>query len=276
MRQGYESDRYIETYLGDGVLRFQDTSLLSCSLNEDYCDLRSVYPFSEADIDEYDLRGFISAMVISNPLKPFRAPIDSITAVYKQHSVVDLQKYDPDKLPENCRRILKKSKLEIHNLNPTQHTDRVAEVYKNLIQRHQIQHTTDYTRRQFDNLLIAEGAVLLGNWHQNEYIGFNLYYISGEDVYYHLSAQTEASYALKSNHQMMNESILMFKSMGFGRLLLGSVPDGGSEGLKRFKTAYSHYERQNFISKKLINPSIYAKLSEGMEGNFFPLYRSSQ
>ena len=106
-------------------------------------------------------------------------------------------------------------------------------------------------------------------------INYSLFYMDGDNVYYHLSAQSPEGYKKNSNFIMMDYAIRFFKNLGFDQLELGASPDGDSgSGLKRFKGGFANRVLPNKIIKLIHNKEIYDRLSKGKEGDFFPLYRS--
>lgn len=296
--QGYASDLYKNIYLKENDLLFDD--FIERRIDENYSDLVSVYPFSMHD--KYLLWsipnencgrsfGFVSGTFITNPLHSVSG--QDCDEKYKEHYIVDLQKFSFDKLPENHKRNIKKQfKARDDGLgflttqvetNPEGMEPLVHNVYDNLIKRHKIRESawTHYSKSQIRDLLRVPGAVLFStkysfdDWHiGSQVVNYTLFYIDGSDVYYHIGCQTDKGYEMNSNFMAIFTAIIFFKNLGLDRLLLGSVPDGESgEGLRRFKSGFSTSSKWNHIIKVIYNPEVYAKLSEGKSGDFFPAYR---
>jgi len=199
---------------------------------------------------------------------------------YKKHHIADLKKYKEANLPENHRRNIKKAYRAgsvYMNMQPNV-MGRAAMahgIYQNLVARHEIpdQWFTNYDQKQFEMLLEVPGAVLFQYNGPDGVEGISLFYFNGENVYYHLSAQTQLGYDSASMFAMMDTAFNFFRRLGASRILLGSVPETGSEGLERFKSGFCDQWKTNRILKCIFDPDLYNELSKDKSGDYFPLYR---
>lgn len=304
IKTGYSSDEYKKVYSSSTVhvdLEDSVTCIFSNTGGRPATakDLASIYPF-DVENRSYmpkSTETTVTTTIITNPLieRPHLAAqvgLDNMIK-YKEHYIVDLQSYDVAKLPENHRRNIRKNDknkgLDLPFVtveicaNPVLWHNRVSDMYDNLVERHDIKEGswTAYSREQIKMLLEVPGSVLFRVLHYNnifhlpDVVNYSLFYIDGPNVYYQLSSMSSKGYKANANFIMMHEAITFFKGLGFDKLLLGAVPDGGSDGLLRFKKGFSTSSSWNYIIKHVNNQPLYDKLCEGKEDNgFFPLYRS--
>lgn len=292
MLKGYLSTQYTNIYshLGEIVpLEHSEGSLLLRKINDQDCDLSNIYPFLTYNkgIPAYDLQNAIheynpvTVTIVTDPLKPL---VSSLPAEdYKEHAVVELDKYNFNNLSDNVKRNIKtaKSDLEINMriLDPLHHP--LHKMYQNLVKRHNItSELTNYTLEQMEGILDVPGAVSFTakedpkgdrNWIP-KIVNRSVFYIQGDDAYYVLGCQSDEGYSLKSNFLLMHEAIETFKKLGLNRLLLGSAPEG-NEGLKRFKKGFSTQMVTNQIIKLVCNEEKYASMVDGRNNDNFPAYR---
>ena len=283
IKTGYSSEEYKRVYpnyapVDDCIIR---------DICDGYVDYINVYPFfmEKDNACYYWGSSVVSATMVTNPLSGL-----TIGYPYKEHYIVDLPSYDFKDLPENHRRNIKRYIKEdsevtlVSRIVTNKHDgieDYIHNYYQNLVKRHNISGVTDYSKGQIRQLIDVPGAVLFETlyyksiFHIPYTINYSLFYIDGDDVYYHLSAQNDEGYKLASNFVMMHTAITFFKSLGLNKLLLGAVADtSAGNGLQRFKKGFSTESRWNHIVKYVVNNEKYVELSEGKTGDYFPLYRS--
>jgi len=262
----------------------------------------------------YKNQGLVAGVFVTDPLSPdynqktgyftsdYNFCLESMSEIegvtvkpYKTHAIVDLQSYDSSKLPENHRRNIKKAStggyhhgdrdwLSVEVCTIPQHYSKlVMSLYSNLKDRHTISSDswTNYSLEQIEILLIVPGAVLFktvrhdGMFGQSvEIVNYSLFYIDGNNVYYHLSCQSDTGYKMNSNFLMMDTAIKFFKGLGLNKLELGGAADGTSgEGLWRFKKGFANETKQNHIIKVIYDKDHYNGMCEGKEDNGrFPAY----
>lgn len=293
MTTGYCSLTYADTYRSQGEILELGSSravmLKRPIADTAFFDVCSIYPFLTC-IDPYYLMSDVfdvfkkhrpvSALIITDPLvggvSEDRIPLQP----YKQHHVCTLNKYSIKDLPENHRRNIRKAQksLQVMIEHPPQVDNTwlhiYADIYKNLIQRHNIKPTanTFYQKEHFRTLMGAPGAVLFKCLDGEYVVNTSLFYITGKNAYYHLSCQSENGYKLQSNFLMMHTAIEYFASLGLDRLEIGATADGAStDGLARFKAGFGDDVLWNYIGRSILRADIYEQL--GGTGEFFPAYR---
>lgn len=294
---GYASKQYAEVYSEPNTtIKFRNGFYLERDIpNTNFVDRCNVYPFLATNNypslceDEWEQKDLVSCCYITNPLfSTAGLPLGNLGKTifsYKSHSVVNLKEYDLAKLPTNHRRHIKHSSLLDVTIIPSP-VDYGLDVYathKFLQKRHGITGPTAYTKEQIIKLLEVPGAFLFrssteveeGHCYKEISLGYCLFYMLGNDVYYHVGAMFSEGYTEQANFKMIHEACRFFKQLGFDRLLLGSVPDGAEgEGLRRFKEGFSLGNTvNNFIIKTINNSEVYSKLSEGHDTDMFPRYR---
>lgn len=281
---GYASRSYAEVYTDPNTSLFWASGfILKKNIpDSDYFDWSSVYPFLPTNAHNHLLEimwefpNLVSSCFITNPLFHCTHVGFDYVQPYKSHAVVNLKEYDADKLPENHRRHIKKAKLEVSiAAMPEKYIDLVYCLGHILKEKHNITGITNYSKEQTLNLLRVPGAFLFCAF-DNIIVNSTLFYILGNDVYYHLSYMSEEGYKLSTNFQVIHEACMFFKQLGFDRLLLGSVPDGAEgEGLLRFKQGFAAGNTvNNYIIKIINNREKYEELSKDKpDTDFFPKYR---
>lgn len=284
---GYYSKEYQQVYKVHGTIDHETNMIVRPIPLSGYQDAISIYPF-DLDAHQHSLEvaerhaGIVSSIGISDPLGMPLTDRPS-TEAYKHHHICDLKKYSEHTLPENHRRNIKKCFKTGHiamNMLPNVIGTAAAchQVYQNLVRRHEIPDAwfTNYSQEQFEHLLEAPGAILFQYFGKDNALeGISLFYFNGANVYYHLSAQSEVAYENASMFGMMHTALRFFKKLGANRVVLGSVPEGGSDGLERFKAGFSHNWKHNYITRIIHDQEAYEILSKGKESTgFFPQYRS--
>lgn len=108
-------------------------------------------------------------------------------------------------------------------------------------------------------------------------LGYQMYYRSGEDIYWHLSCYSEEGYSVSISYKMIYHAINLFKKAGFRYLHLGAGAgiNNSSPGLEEFKKGWSNLTKPNYIVKEIVDRNLYFKLSEGKSDAFFPRYRGT-
>ena len=288
--KGYSSPEYQSVYKSEKAHRhFTYRKILGTEL----LDRTSIYPFYPREIDlseVFDGNGCITTTVISDPLNNnaewFRG---NYIENYKQHAVVCLPNWSSTIYPENHKRNIKKGQKEedflvseVVTFDPKNLVGDFKRVYNILIERHNIAQDawTHYSEDQIEQLLNVPGAVLFRtSFHEDDEdngktAGYSLFFIDGDNVYYHIGCQTELGYKNNSNFIMMDTAIRFFQRLGLKYLEIGASPDGGGGGLKRFKEGFANETRTNRIIKVIHDQDKYNELCKDKSGDFFPLYRS--
>jgi hypothetical protein len=282
IKTGYSSTEYAEVYENENsqVLGFPYENFLKNKIpGTEYYDYSNVYPFLANNYhwlaDDFD-KNAVSSVLITNPLREVVINRSMELEVYKEHSVVELSKYSLENLPTNHKRNINKSNLNVTVApNPSSFYFFMDAVYGILREKHGIKGITNYNKEQIAKLLSVPGTYLFVTSAEGYIVNYCLFYAMDNDIYYHIGTSTARGYELQSNFQVIHEACLFFKQLGFNRLLLGAVPDGGGDGLKRFKSGFATKTVNNYILKTIINSEIYAKLSENKPDNgFFPRYKA--
>lgn len=305
----YSDPTYIATFKTAGNLchinnNFAGVMLERSIPNTKFTDLCSIYPFHSStatDLVAYKKdkkiykelkdKGIISMVLVSNPLKDIVSShlgfndLENVSGFdticpFKTHFIIDLNKSLI--LPQNHRRNIRKAseEIEVKNViltpsNIEEYSDKFADVYSVLAERHNITGLPNFSRWQLANQLRVKGTILLEALKEGKTCGFLLFYLEENNAYYHLGCYTEEGYKVCASYALMDSAIKFFKQIGINTILLGGSSGSGSEdGLYRFKQGWANSSKQNYLLFKIINPEIYKELSKEKSGNYLPLYRS--
>jgi len=291
VRTGYLSQEYLDTFTRLGEV-LSDPQTGSCLIkrkipNTDYFDYISPYPFSffphRPKIDDRA----ISSLIITPPIDPIKtSEYIRYGQPYKDHYIVDLQDSSISKYSEQHKRNVNKAKGEIEiNVGPPSNLQ--WQCYQELMKRHSTpeDYITNYDLETFKKLFSVPGSLCFNNFLLRSYmvgmsrhfLGFGLFYIQNQDVYFHIGASTLEGYENGNSYLIINHAITVFKHLGYRYLILGAEHTSGNNGgLSRFKSGWGSFIKTNKIIKHIHNQEIYDMLSKNVnkESKYFPLYRS--
>lgn len=302
---GYNSLLYAKSFEGVGKLissKHGDISLLERDIpgtNEK--DLISLYPLntspegfytsSEGFYDDLRDKDHVSATLILSPLFDLPYGVSDlkerdwdIIKDYKEHYIVDLSK--PiwmasdhwDKVRTFAKTGYEVSMRVLYPHNVVDYARRFHKLYQTLVKKRGIEGVTNFSEqsiiRQFQvpGLLVFEVLDERG-----DPMAIRTFYLDGQDnCYFHLGAASHKAFAKAPGHSQAihYEAITYLKQLGLSKLVLGSIPDVGGEGLRSFKQGFSNMEtKTNLIVMKVLNQDIYDKLVSSRNTEYVPPYR---
>jgi hypothetical protein len=200
---------------------------------------------------------------------------------FKRHFVVDLAAGAPGVHAAHRRNIQRAARsVDVDIVDgPTTLLPIWLELYDVLVRRHGITGLHAFSPTSFAAQLAVPGMVAVRAVAGGETVGITLWMDHGEDIYYHLGAQSEAGYAMASSFAMFDAAIAHFRAAGRRRIDLGGGAGlrESSDGLTRFKAGWTDTTMPALLGGRVLDAVAYAQLgNEARDTSFFPAYRAGQ
>lgn len=256
-------------------------------------DLRAPYPiFCCADwaalgADLSALSGPVSLTAVTDPFGDYtpaqlQACFPDLAAPYKEHFVIELARAEAQLAGHHARNIRKaRAAVAVERCErPAEYLDAWAELYANLVRRHQIDGPAAFSRASLAAQLAVPGLALYRALAGGETVGMVLWFLQDEVGYYHLAAYSDRGYALRASYALFAAAIddlagqLRWLSLGAG----AGVRSDGDDGLTRFKRGWATGTRTAYLCGRIFDRERYDALAaaRGASDGFFPLYRTPQ
>ncbi len=294
---GYMHASYAASFVGSGQPRelpgchgwviLQPIAGFSCQ------DARGCYPlfacqdWSQLPEDLEDLNGeIISLAMVADPFGNYDQALlkrcfPEVLHAYKEHYVIDLERWQLATLPSNHQRNVKKAlkRMEVEECeHPPAWSEDWTELYANLIRRHAIHGTAAFSREALTRQLQVPGIVMFRAAHGPTTVGMVIWYVQGQVGYYHLGAYSDLGYELQASFALFFHSIDYF-SHRLSYLNLGAgagVYSSRAGGLERFKRGWATGTRTAYLCGRIYDRPRYDEVAtaRGVSGDdFFPIYR---
>lgn len=261
--------------------------------NSEHVDATGCYPFFVCrdwqalrdDLDALSER-CVSLALVTDPLGDWTPQLlgecfPDVCKPFKTHYLVDLPTLENSQLSSHHRRNARKGlkQVEVELCDPPQAwVEAWSQLYDVLIARHEIEGIAAFSRASFEQQLRVPGARLYRAEAGGEVVGMVLWYVQGDDAYYHLGAYTPAGYDMNASFAIFSRSIEQMRDAGLRRLCLGGGAGASkaSEGLVRFKRGWSNQTCEVYFCGRIFQPDVYRALTEAAgtgESAYFPAYR---
>lgn len=301
MISGYIHPRYAYSFseMGRPVrLRHSGGWVLERSIFQTgHNDAMGIYPYMccrdwgqiDRDLEELQNR-LVSLVLVTDPLGDFdpiflKDRFTDLCRPFKTHYVVDLSRYNPDDLPVNHKRNIKKNsgqvKIEVGERPPAD-LDTWQDLYDNLVRRHKIAGMLTFSRSIFKTQLQVPGLYVFKGFVGDETAGMLLWYRHRETICYHLGAFSPLGYKHSLSFVLFDYAIRYFQEKNFTRLNLGGgagTREDPDDGLARFKRGWSNQTFKTYLCGKIFDRTTYDRLSLGRsraENDYFPTYREGE
>ncbi len=128
-----------------------------------------------------------------------------------------------------------------------------------------------FSRPFFDRLAEQlSDRVILGTARIGERpVASTMILLDGETAFYYLACSTQEGRRVCAMNALVHDAVMELARRGLRRFHLG----GGSEGLRAFKTRFSPHRVPYFVGKAVFDRDRYARLRQGRNLSFFPVYR---
>jgi hypothetical protein len=298
---GYQSEEYTKSFQEWGKPIKLDSSqgwIIQRKVPEkSLYDVMGCYPFmvcSDWEKIEEDLsrleNSLVSLTLVTDPAGIYhqellRSVFPDLCQVFKEHFVVDLQTGWKQEISNNHKRNAKKAakNVEIEHIDdPHKYLDTWCCLYDKLIERHNINGMTAFSRTAFDLQLKAPGIGAHRAVYKGQTVGMVLWYLHEQHVYYHLGAYSDTGYEEKASFAIFMQAMQEFAAQGKKRVYLGAGAGlnlQADDGLTRFKRGWANSTRTVYLCGRILDRPNYAALVQefGLQQNsYFPAYRSPE
>ena len=262
---------------------FTDVDAMGCYplfFCQDWCQLHS-------DLQNVDGE-LVSLAIVTDPFGKFdkRYLGDSFDSVipFKEHFIVDLQLSTSDLVSAHHRYYARKAVkcLQVEECpEPIKCIDEWVALYTNLMSRHGLSGIKTFSRDAFARQLEIPGTVMFRVLHQHVTVAAQIWFVQGEVGYSHLTALSEAGYALRASYALYWFAMEYF--LGKVRWLdLGAgagTNNNANDGLSEFKRGWSSGTRTTYFCGRIFNRERYAEITKATystDTNYFPAYRKGE
>ncbi len=194
---------------------------------------------------------------------------------FKEHYLCDLSgnnEYSSHHRYE-IRKALKS--LEVRKIDFKDYIVEWNKLYQNLIDKHGIKGVQAFSKEYFLELQNIN-PLMFGAFSDGTLVSAHLWFEHSDYAYSHLAASNEIGYKLSAAYPLIDASLKYFRESGVKMVDLGG--DSGTTDLKGklafFKKGFSNMSKFCYLCGKIIDKSIYDKLSSGIDTNYFPAYRA--
>jgi hypothetical protein len=300
-KKGYLNKTYAEAFkqIGNPIkLKYSNGWILKRKIpGTKYYDAMGCYPLFmclswvnlHRDIKEIE-NDLVSLSVVTDPFGNFNENILYNTFVdvvipFKEHFIIDLNKFIEQKVSKNHQRNSKKS-LKNLDIEICQEPDKYIkdwiDLYENLKERHTIKGITKFSNYSFEKQFKVPGLTKFIAKHNNQVLGMVLFYENDDKVYYHLASYCDLGYKMNASFAIFWEAIKYYKKENYRWIDLGAgeglKPDS-SDGLTRFKKGWATDKKNVYFCGKIFDKELYNKIVKSKNHTnekYFPAYRKGE
>lgn len=204
---------------------------------------------------------------------------------FKEHFVVDLRApadaFVSAHHRRNARKALQRIGVERCG-DPKAFLNDWLELYRYLIDRHEISGIAAFSEPAFRQQLSVPGLVAFRAEHEGATVGMLLWYVQEGVGYYHLGAYNQKGYTLKASFGLFWQAIEYFASRGLRWLNLGAGVGAATVidcGLTRFKRGWATGTRTAYFCGRIFDRATYREIAQAggcMATDYFPAYRQGE
>lgn len=205
---------------------------------------------------------------------------------FKDHYVVDLHIEPTTRVSKHHRRetqrSLKMVEVEYCPDATTLQTEWI-ELYTGLIERHRIQGMSAFSPSALEQQLTVPGMAAFRAQVSGETVGIALWYLTGQQWYYHLAANSELGYRHSASYALVAHALNYFAAQGYRWVDLGAGAgielEEKHDGLARFKAGWATTTKTAYLCGKVLDPVVYQQLVQQtgiLTSDYFPAYRHGE
>ena len=246
--------------------------------------LLSCHKWEALDDDLRALNDVVSFTAVADPfgnhdLALLERTFPDVCRPYKEHFVVDLTESGSTARTSHHRRNVARAArlVEVDRCEqPRDHGDEWVRLYAELVGRHQIRSTADFSERALREQLSVPGVVALRALTGDRTVGMTIWYVQDDVAYYHLGAYDEMGYQTGASFALFDRAVTLLREQaGWADLGGGAGVSDATAGLIRFKRGWATGIRMAHLCGRVLQPEAYRNLSAGRQraDGFFPAYR---
>lgn len=225
-------------------------------------------------LDALSKEGLACVVLVGDPLAtPPPADAFDLFRPFKTHHLVRPARYAPSKHHRaEIRRSLARCAVERVSLAEVLPT--WTALYGGLIDRHAICGPAAFSPGYFRYVAQMPELVALAARVERRIVAMGLWFAHGDVAYNHLGASSPEGYAVGAGYALYDAAITHFGDRHV--INLGGAAGGRddpADGLARFKRGFADGAVQAHLYGKVLDPARYARLSAGVETEYFPAYR---
>jgi hypothetical protein len=150
----------------------------------------------------------------------------------------------------------------------------IAALYGHLESRHQLQEIHRFPATHFTALARIGGFTAFGGWVGDELVCAHIWAHDETDVVSHVGASSPEGYRHRAAYAVYAASLEHFSAATCINLGGGvGNSDIPGDGLVRFKAGFANGDAPAYLCGAILDTAVYARLSAGIVGAFFPAYR---
>ena len=127
-----------------------------------------------------------------------------------------------------------------------------------------------FNEKYFKNIEKINNIYLINIKNNNKIVGYSICFIYNNFIHYHLSCSDKSMNCITD--YILSNIVKKFCNKSNTLILGGGLKDGDS--LSKFKEKISNKTFDYIIYKNIINKEVYENLTQNINTNFFPKYRS--
>lgn len=231
--------------------------------------------------------GLVSIVLVTDPFAAYRPEtleeaFPDLVRRFKRHYVLDLLVPLDRSVSRHHRYYGRKAAAEYGVevcADPAAHLDEWHALYRQLIERHGIRGISAFSKESFRRQLQVPGVILFRATQEGETVGMQLWMVTGEHAYHHLSAYSEAGYRGRASYALLWYALNHLQERGCARVDLGGgagLEDDPEDGLARFKRGWTQDHEVVHLCGRILDRAAYQELSSRVvnpAADFFPAYR---
>jgi hypothetical protein len=258
-----------------------------------YFDIMGLYPLfccqdeSKLKDDIVNLNGkYISIAMVLDPLQKYdmnalESQFSDRYIPFKEHYIVDL-KLPLEKVVSSHHRYYAKKSLKTtqieHCSEPHSVLEKWCSLYDQLKKRHGFSGISQFSKKSFRKQFSVPGSFVFTAKLNDKIEGIQIWFMSGNRVYHHLSAYSDLGYRSRISYAMIWVVLHFFKERKADMANLGGGAGfkNKADGLTKFKKDWASETRTAYFAGKIINLPIYTQLTKKVSKSnsfYFPAYR---
>lgn len=241
------------------------------------------------DLEKLDEQ-LVSVTLVTDPFGQYdenylRHTFKDRVVPFKKHYIVDLKRPLEQSVSSHHRYYARRSMKDAvvqRVTNPPALIDAWWQLYRVLIDRHQIKGIQSFSYSSFLKQLAVPGTVAFVSKQADELTGMQIWYVDDCQAYHHLSAYSAQGYNKRVSYALLWTALTFFQEASITWADLG----GGAglkiqkdDGLTKFKKGWATDFKMSYLCGRVLNSAWYTHLAQQAKAeqtSYFPAYRSGE